>query len=145
MLAASTGNSGQVSRIQSAATHLHFSRSFSIADPRQPPRGLDAHDWQLVLSAIDKYISFHKLTHQQVRPTLDSTWSSLFSWQPWSWSAQRCEEPARYAVWLCTEFCGGLSDRLRGLWSMLVFSMFSGRIYLLDDPQLAPLDIQGGT
>ena len=83
---------------------------------------------------------FHDSRHVQAyRSNCGSDWHKLFaSWEIHQRSAMRGDTSTKVIVWRCTELCGGLGDRQRGILTSFALALVTGRAFFIDSQKPVP-------
>ena len=76
---------------------------------------------------------------QAYRSNCGSDWRKLFaSWEKHQEAALRGDASIKLIIWRCTDVCGGLGDRQRGILTSFALALVTGRAFFIDSQKPVP-------
>lgn len=83
------------------------------------------------------FLDFRQL--RAFRSNCGSDWHKLFaSWETHQAAALRGDASTKLIIWRCTEVCGGLGDRQRGILTSFALALVTGRAFFIDSQKPVP-------
>lgn len=88
---------------------------------------------------LEKNMFLNSRHAQAYRSNCGADWRKLFaSWEVHQEAALRGDASTKLIIWRCTEVCGGLGDRQRGILTSFALALVTGRAFFIDSQRPVP-------